>query len=163
MAAVAASMGGSCDMTVAGGEGTVCSRIVTAIIAVAMRSWSLHGCAPDEWLLRSCDPLLARALDAIHADPAQPWTVADLATVATMSRSVFAERFRQVLGRSPAHYVAEVRMTSAKRYLGKDGLSVGETGRRLGYSSEEGFSRAFARHVGSTPSAWRRSQVALAG
>lgn len=163
MAALAGAMGSGCERVAAVGEGTVCNRIVTAIIAVAMRAWSEHGCASEEWLVRTSDPLLARALDAVHADPAAPWTVAELATIATMSRSVFAERFRRVVGTSPAGYVAEVRMTRAKRHLGRDGLSVGETGRRLGYGSEEGFSRAFTRHVGATPSQWRRTQPALAG
>lgn len=163
MAALAGAMGSGCERVAAVGEGTVCNRIATVIIAVAMRTWSGHGCAPDEWLVRSSDPQLARALDAIHEDPAAPWTVADLATVATMSRSVFAERFRRALGRSPASYLTEVRVARAKRYLGKDGLSVGETSRRLGYGSEEGFSRAFSRHVGATPSQWRRAQLALAG
>lgn len=161
MAALAATMGLDCTRAAPGGESTVCSRIVTAIIAVAMRTWSQLGCAPPEWDLGTSDPLLSLAVDAIHAEPSRAWTVAELASVATMSRSIFAERFRRSLGRSPAQYLGEVRMASARRHLGTDGLSVAETGRRLGYASEAGFTRAFTRHVGQTPSAWRRAQPAL--
>ena len=77
-----------------------------------------------------------------------------------MSRSVFAERFRSALGRSPAHYVTEVRMGAAKGMLDA-GRSVSETSRTLGYASDEGFSRAFRRATGVTPSAWRMSRRSL--
>ncbi|MCE7483253.1 MULTISPECIES: AraC family transcriptional regulator [Microbacterium] len=36
---------------------------------------------------------------------------------------------------------------------------VSDTARELGYASDEGFSRAFRRHVGVTPSAWRSQRT----
>jgi AraC-like DNA-binding protein len=71
-----------------------------------------------------------------------------------MSRSTFAERFRSVVGRSPADYVTEVRVDAAKRMLDA-GSSVSAVSRELGYASDEGFSRAFRRRTGLTPSSWR--------
>jgi AraC-like DNA-binding protein len=71
-----------------------------------------------------------------------------------MSRSTFAERFRTAVGRSPADYVTEVRIDAAKRMLDA-GRSVSDVSRELGYASDEGFSRAFRRRTGMTPSSWR--------
>lgn len=144
------------------GDSSVCAHIATTIVAVALRSWAQRGCAPDDWLLRSHDPHVALALDAIHDEPGRAWTVGTLATVATMSRSVFAERFRTAVGRSPASYLAEVRMSTAMVHLERGELSVGETAALLGYESEAGFSRAFRRHVGMAPSVWRRDRATVA-
>lgn len=161
IAQLAASLGRGCEPAAghpAVGLGTVCGRIATAIIAVAMRSWAERGCGPQDWLARVQHPQLGRALDAMHADLARSWTVADLAGVAMMSRSAFAERFTEVLGDTPAGYLTRIRMVEARRYLAGN-MSVTQASRRLGYESDAGFSRAFSRHVGTTPSAWRRAQT----
>ncbi|KAB1659547.1 helix-turn-helix domain-containing protein [Pseudoclavibacter chungangensis] len=144
------------------GDSSVCAHIATTIVAVALRAWVQRGCAPDDWLVRTHDPYVALALDAIHDEPGRAWTVGALATVATMSRSVFAERFRATVGRSPANYLAEVRMAAAMGHLERGELSVAETAALLGYESEAGFSRAFRRHVGLAPSAWRRERTTVA-
>lgn len=163
VAGLAASMGGAagCD-GVRLGEGAVCGRIASTIVAVALRSWSQRGCAPEDWLVRTRDPFVGRVLDAIHDEPGRAWTVGDLATVAAMSRTVFAERFRELVGQSPATYLTGVRMAAAMEHLGRGDLSVAATAALLGYESEAGFSRAFRRHTGATPSAWRRERVTAA-
>lgn len=160
VAALVAAMSCATTRPDARSEKVICTQIATTVMSVAIRAWAERGCAPENWLLRSHDPLLARALDAMHADPARGWTLPDLARVATMSRTVFAERFREVVGTSPAQYLTEVRVHLAKEHLGS-GRSVGETSRLLGYSSEDGFSRAFRRHTGSTPTGWLRVEASL--
>ncbi|MBO3662828.1 helix-turn-helix transcriptional regulator [Microbacterium sp. NEAU-LLB] len=137
-----------------GGGRAVCDLMATMLAVSTLRAWAVSGCAPADWAARTADPFLARVLDAIHADPGRDWSVESLAALGAMSRSVFAERFRDALGRSPAGYLAEVRMEAAKALLAS-GTRVSEASRRLGYESDEGFSRAFRRHTGMTPSAWR--------
>lgn len=44
------------------------------------------------------DQQIGRALELIHRAPEQPWTVESLASATGMSRSRFAERFRELLG-----------------------------------------------------------------
>jgi AraC-like DNA-binding protein len=73
-----------------------------------------------------------------------------------MSRSVFAERFREAFGRSPGGYVTDARVHRAKELL-EAGESVSEVSRTLGYASDEGFRRAFRRVTGVAPSRWRAS------
>ena len=86
------------------------------------------------------------------------WTVAELASAATVSRSVLDQRFREVLGRSPIKYLTEWRMHLADDLLRTTDLSVAAISRRIGYESEEAFSRAFRRGHSNSPGAWRASQ-----
>ncbi|WP_243228279.1 helix-turn-helix domain-containing protein [Microbacterium sp. CIAB417] len=139
------------------GDPLICRMMVTTVLLSLIRAWAQAGCAPQGWPARAGDPFLDRVVEAIHSEPGRDWTVDLLATVGAMSRSVFAERFRAAVGQSPASYVTEVRMRQAKQMLDA-GRSVSETSRELGYSSDEGFSRAFRRHTGVTPSMWRASR-----
>lgn len=141
------------------GDNVICGQMATTIIAVAIRTWAEGDCAPANWPSPTEDPYVARVLDAMHEDLAHPWTIGDLAAVGAMSRTTFAERFREQVGQSPGSYLTQVRMDAAMTYLSHDGLSVSETARMLGYESDAGFSRAFRRHTGSTPSVWRQQSA----
>ena len=72
-----------------------------------------------------------------------------------MSVSLLDERFREVLGLAPIHYLAGWRMHVAKDLLSPSDLGMAAIARRLGYDSEEAFSRAFKRETGMAPSSWR--------
>lgn len=137
-----------------GGDVVICRMMATTLVQSVIRAWSRIGCAPQGWPARTDDPFLERVVSAVEADPGRDWSVEAMATVGAFSRSVFAERFRAAFGISPAQYVAEVRMRAARALL-IDGRGVSEVSRELGYASDEGFSRAFRRHTGMTPSAWR--------
>jgi AraC-like DNA-binding protein len=50
------------------------------------------------WLRGLAAPPIAAALQAIHADPAAPWTVERLAAEAHLSHSAFAGRFKVMVG-----------------------------------------------------------------
>ena len=141
------------------GDPLICRMMATTVLLSVIRAWAANGCAPAGWPSLSNDPFLDRVVEAIHEEPGREWTVERLASVGAMSRSAFAARFRTALGRSPADYVTEVRIDAAKRML-DEGRSVSETSRELGYASDEGFSRAFRRRTGMTPSSWRQAQRA---
>lgn len=155
-AALAENMGlvdpGACS--VRQGDPLICRMMATTVLLSFIRAWADNGCAPQGWPSLSNDPFLDRVVEAIHEEPGRGWTVERLAAVSAMSRSTFAERFRTVVGRSPADYVTEVRVDAAKRMLDA-GRAVSEISRELGYASDEGFSRAFRRRTGMTPSSWR--------
>ena len=107
------------------------------------------------WIAALHDPILAPALAALHQDPARRWTVAALAGHVGASRSSLDDRFRQVLGQSPIRYLTAWRMHLADDLLATTELSVFTIARRVGYDSEEAFSRAFKRERGVSPSHWR--------
>ena len=159
-AALAGSMGPTDPATcpTRQGDPVICRMMAQTVLLSVIRAWAANGCAPAGWPSVSKDPFLDRVVEAIHEQPGREWTVERLASIGAMSRSVFAERFRSAIGRSPADYVTEVRIDTAKRMLSA-GRSVSETSRELGYASDEGFSRAFRRRTGQTPSAWRSSEL----
>lgn len=155
-AALALNMGVLGDDTVMParqGDPIICRMMATTVLLSVIRAWAANGCAPTGWP-SSNDPFLDRVVDAIREEPGRDWTVERLAGIGAMSRSTFAERFRSTVGRSPADYVTEVRVDAAKRML-EAGRSVSDISRELGYASDEGFSRAFRRRTGQTPSSWR--------
>jgi AraC-like DNA-binding protein len=103
----------------------------------------------------SRDPVLRPALAAIHGSPAEKWSVGSLAQEAHVSISLLDERFRQVLGLPPIRYLTGWRMHIAEDLLRSSDLSVAAVARKVGYESEEAFSRAFKRQHGRAPSLWR--------
>jgi AraC-like DNA-binding protein len=108
------------------------------------------------WISALGDPVLAPALAAIHGSPEQRWTVAGLAREASVSVSLLDERFRAVLKLPPIRYLSAWRMHVAGDLLRSTTLGVAAVARRVGYDSEEAFSRAYKRATGRSPSAERR-------
>ena len=93
----------------------------------------------------------------IHADPAFPWTVQELAARAGMSRSIFAERFHERVGETPIAYLTRWRMTLAGEKLIQGRDSLVQIAESLGYESEHAFSTAFKRVMGSSPRRYGRA------
>ena len=106
------------------------------------------------------DPAVARALAAIHGEVRRRWTVAELATLAGMSRSAFASRFLDVVGCAPIEYLARWRMAIAKEALSRGGTPLDRLAEQIGYESASAFSTAFRRRVGSAPGAFARAVAA---
>lgn len=153
-AALAQHIGGDEPGRTSSGDLVICRMMATMLLQSVIRAWAKLGCAPQGWPSATDDPFLERVIEAVRRDPGRDWTVESMAALSALSRSVFAERFRAAYGRSPAQHVAEVRMRAARALL-IEGRAVSDVSRELGYGSDEGFSRAFRRHTGMTPSAWR--------
>src|ERR1700722_7713605 len=114
---------------------------------------------PDQktgWLAGLRDPSVSKALALIHSRPSFSWTIEGLARQCGTSRSVFAERFVQLLGIPPMHYLAQWRMQVAAEMLNRRNLNMAAIASEIGYESEAAFSRSFKRMMGVTPSAWRQ-------
>ncbi len=140
------------------GSATVMTRLADVLVTRVIRAWVEARCEDDTrgWLGAIRDPKIGRALAAIHRQPGDRWSVESLADVAQTSRSMFSERFTEVVGMSPARYLARWRMHLASVWLRSERLTVSEAAARLGYDSEASFSRAFKRFQGVPPSALRR-------
>jgi AraC-like DNA-binding protein len=139
------------------------TRLPELVLIEVLRAHLASAPAADRgWLAALGDPVLAPALSLLHGEPERKWTVAELASGAAVSRSLLDERFRRVLGRSPIRYLTEWRMHLADDLLATTDTGVATVARRVGYESEEAFSRAFKRSHGLSPSHWRIAQQSRA-
>jgi AraC-like DNA-binding protein len=112
----------------------------------------------NTWLRALRDPALSPVLSALHQRPEHPWSVPELAGIACLSRSAFAERFTAVMGQPPLSYLSEHRMRLAVWQLQHTRQPVCRIAEMVGYSSETAFSQAFKRTYGTSPSHFRHSQ-----
>ncbi|MFE6970007.1 AraC family transcriptional regulator [Isoptericola sp. NPDC057653] len=139
------------------GTDVVTARLADVLLVHVVRGWLEAEEPASGWIAALRDPALGPVLRAVHAAPADPWTVESLAAVARLSRSAFAERFTGTVGEPPMAYVTGCRLDAAARLLREGDASVEAVSRRVGYDSVPGFHRAFVRRHGTTPGAWRAS------
>jgi AraC-like DNA-binding protein len=140
------------------------AHLLEALLIEAFRCADGSGAEPGAGLVRAlADERLATALRRMHEAPARPWTVAQLAGEAALSRSAFFERFTRALGAAPMEYLLAWRMALAKDLLRRKAAGIAEVAQRVGYGSASAFSVAFARHTGVPPARYVREQaVAMA-
>jgi AraC-like DNA-binding protein len=139
----------------------ILARLLEVLFIEALRSAAGTAVSPaSPGLVRGlADARLATAIRRMHESPTQPWTVAQLAKEAALSRSAFFDRFSRALGVAPMEYLLAWRMALAKNLLrGKVG-GISEVAQRVGYSSASTFSVAFTRYVGLPPSLYARGQM----
>ncbi|TFW19112.1 AraC family transcriptional regulator [Duganella callida] len=131
------------------GREVVLAHLLEVLLIEALRFSAAGGASPG--LLRGlADERLAAALRCLHEDMTRPWTVAQLAQRAALSRSAFFERFSRAVGLAPMEYLLRWRMARAKLLLRQQG-SVAAVAASVGYGSASAFSVAFSRHVGMSP------------
>ena len=138
------------------GADNVRERLSELMFVEAIRRY-IETLAPAEtgWLAGLRDPVVGKALAALHAGPRESWTVEGLARNVGVSRSVLAERFTSMVGQPPMQYLALWRMQLASRLL-IEGGQLAAVSAAAGYASEAAFSRAFKKLVGQAPAAWRK-------
>jgi transcriptional regulator GlxA family with amidase domain len=95
-------------------------------------------------------------VDAVHAEPGEPHTIASMATAASMSARHFTRLFTREVGVSPGRFVERVRIDTARRQLETTGLTTDAIARRCGFGTAETMRRSFLRSLGTPPSAYRR-------
>ena len=141
------------------GSRVMVSRLLDLLFIRTLRAWSALDGAPDPGRLTGAlDRLLGPAIRAVHRHPERPWSVAELAGLASLSRAAFAARFTRLVGEPPGRYLARLRLAGAADRLATTTEPVGSIGKAVGYTSEAAFSRAFAREYGTAPRAWRAAR-----
>ncbi|MES2788687.1 MAG: cupin domain-containing protein [Planctomycetota bacterium] len=132
----------------------VTNRLADVLLVQALRT---QIPAATGWLRGLSDPDIGEALRLMHQQPAQPWTVAGLASRLNLSRSTFAERFHAVVGQPPLSYLTWWRMHRAAALLRESrDTTVASAARAVGYETEAAFGKAFKRLFGKTPGHLRR-------
>lgn len=107
------------------------------------------------WLRGLVDPKLGRLLAEMHSNPLKEWSAEEMALSAGLSRTLFFEYFKKMVGVSPAKYLRDLRMDAAAERL-TNGETVKAVARRIGYATPFAFSEAFKKKFGCSPGMYRR-------
>ena len=139
------------------GKNTIINRLASILMIECVRTYIED--MPEgtgNWLKALKDPYLSKALAVMHDSPDFNWTIHKLAEVAGMSRSSFAEHFREVVGEPPLTYLTDYRLRLAARYLRLQENSISRISELVGYASDSTFSQAFKRVYGMSPRKYRQ-------
>lgn len=139
------------------GASLVAQQLAHMMLVQTLRLYMAQ--TPDDrtgWLAALAHPRLGAALGAVHADPGRRWTLGELAETAGMSRTVFARRFREILGETPIGYATRWRMIIAAERLSSSRDSLAQIAQSVGYESENAFNVAFKRVMGAAPRRYAR-------
>ncbi|WP_437690779.1 cupin domain-containing protein [Sorangium sp. So ce176] len=138
------------------GRDLVLTRLVEVLLIEALRL-APGDDAPPGLLRGLADARLAPAIRKMHGQLERPWTVAELAKTAALSRSAFFDRFNRAVGLPPMEYLLAWRMAVARDLLRRHDVGIAEVAERVGYGSASTFSTAFSRHVGQPPGRYARA------
>src|SRR5262249_27914237 len=141
------------------GADAMLTKLSEVFFAEALRRY-IRELPPGQtgWLAGVRDPGVGKALTLMHHRPAHPWTVAELAHEAGISRTVLSERFRHFLEESPIAYLMRWRLRLAARALISTNSSIVQIAVDIGYESESAFNRAFKREYGVPPAKYRKDK-----
>ena len=98
-------------------------------------------------------PQLSKVLLAIHETPDHSWGLEEMAELALMSRSKFADLFKKIVGQSPGDYVIDWRITVAKSLLLQD-KPVALVANAVGYENGSALARVFRKKLNMSPKEW---------
>ena len=139
------------------GSNFIVARLMELLLVELLRGEPLVAQQTKAGMLQGLvDQVTARALVAMHGDPAKPWTTAKLARMCGCSRSAFNLRFTGIVGVAPMRYLHRWRMAVAKDELSRGEHSIAEIAFLIGFQSGGAFTRAFTRSVGCSPTCFVR-------
>lgn len=140
----------------------MCNDLLRLIFIHALRHHITTADAADlKWLGGLRHPSIAPVLRAIHGTPEKSWSLAELASLACLSRSGFAALFKSVVGQAPVEYATRWRMQVAAARLLNGVDSVATVAAALGYLSDAAFGAAFRRVHGQSPGRYRRQTAGI--
>lgn len=155
-------MAATLDLLVDESNGELCgrqaamNRLCELLLIHLFRYLMNSDSAPTGLLAGLADKRLAKALTAIHEQPAEAWTLDRMADAAGMSRARFAAAFRGTVGCTPGAYLAGWRINLACKYL-RQGKPVAWTADAVGYGSATALARAFRANTGQSPAEWSKT------
>lgn len=146
------------------GQEVVLDRLLDLLLIAVLRTWfSRPDARAPGWYRAHGDPVVGAALRMLHADPAHPWTVAEPAGRAGVSRAALAQRFARLVGEPPMTYLTGLRLAQAADLLPETDATLETVARRVGYSTAFALSSAFKREHGVSPQRYREALRRPAG
>lgn len=139
------------------GRHALVDRLFEVVLIQVLRHLMETGSIRSGMLAGMAHPKLRNALVAMHEQPAEEWSLEALAEAAGMSRSVFADAFRDTVGCTPGAYLQSWRVSLAQQAL-RQGRPLKMIAIAVGYGSEAALSRAFKAQSGLAPREWKLAQ-----
>ena len=100
------------------GGTAIVDRLAEVLFILAMRTRTdTFSSTNPSWLRALTDPQISEALRQMHAAPGRLWTVIELARTVSMSRSSFADCFRELVGETPLEHLTQWRMVRAANMM----------------------------------------------
>jgi AraC-like DNA-binding protein len=141
------------------GSEVVITKLAEVLFIHILRTYMLQKNKTNDFFAALKDKQINNALDLIHGEPKNNWKLFDIAKQVGMSRSAFAQRFKNIVGLTPMQYITKWRMIKAKELLTYRQLSIIEIAEQVGYLSEAAFIRAFKRHHKINPGSMRKKII----
>lgn len=138
------------------GSRSVIKRLAEVLHLYTLRAHMMRQEGVGSFPLVYNAPAIYQSLQLIHNNIAQDWTLDQLAREVHLSRTVFATRFKSILGMPPMRYITLWRMEKAREQLEITADPIIAIALRVGYGSEAAFSRAFQRAFDETPGRYRQ-------
>jgi AraC-like DNA-binding protein len=138
------------------GRQLMLNRLFEVLLIWVLRELMSQGQVQSGMLAGLSHPRLRGALVALHAEPQGEWPLEELAAAAGMSRTVFANTFRDVVGCTPGVYLQRWRIGLVQKAL-LEGRALKHIAADVGYGGEAALSRAFRAHTGQSPREWRKA------
>lgn len=132
-------------------------RLAEILFIHTVRVWQEIEGPQSGFVAAAADRNIGRSLQAFHQSPEARWSLETLAREGGLSRTLFVEKFRSMIGTPPMQYVTEWRMQQARRLLQDTVLPIEEIAERAAYGSVAAFSRTFKKITGASPGAVRRA------
>ena len=139
------------------GRQAMLDRLFEVVLIQVLRQLMEQGKTQVGMLAGLAHRQLRQAIVAMHEQPQKEWSLTDLAAASGMSRSAFANGFREAVGVTPGVYLQRWRVGLAQKAL-LQGKSLKLIAQDVGYGSEAALSRAFKAQSGKSPREWRNGQ-----
>jgi transcriptional regulator GlxA family with amidase domain len=139
------------------GKNAVLNRLFELVVIQLLRYMMANRSVSTGMMAGLADLRLAKAVTLMHDQPARAWSVAELASAASMSRASFAAKFHKVVGITPAEYLASWRVSLTQKLL-REGRPIALIADEVGYESPSALARTFRRKTGSSPREWLQLQ-----
>jgi AraC-like DNA-binding protein len=102
---------------------------------------------------------LARAVEIMRKDYAQPLTISTISKACFVSERQLQRQFMTAMGITPQEFLIKTRVMTASRLLIETRLSQKEIAQACGFTDASSFALHFRKRTLQTPSAYRQSRV----
>jgi AraC-like DNA-binding protein len=139
------------------GKNAVLNRLFELVVIQLLRYMMANRSVSTGMMAGLADLRLSKAVTLMHDQPAKAWSVAELASAASMSRASFAAKFHKVVGITPADYLVSWRVSLTQKLL-REGRPIALIADEVGYESPSALARTFRRKTGHSPREWLQLQ-----